>query len=171
MEDGSNKASNVAHAILAVLDWKSSPDTRKSAISFLESVKAGDVRVLANTSFLLVKRDWSSEIRLHALKMLQHLVRLRWDELNPTERRDFANAAVDLTSEIANPSEEWALKSQTAALIAEIVRREGLSLWQELFQSLISLSNSGPIQVTGVGYCYVGLLSHCQKSCHCCTLY
>lgn len=38
MEDGSNKASNVAQAILAVLDWKSSPDTRKLAISFLESV-------------------------------------------------------------------------------------------------------------------------------------
>lgn len=34
-------------------------------------IKAGDVHILANTSFLLVKRDWSSEIRLHAFKMLQ----------------------------------------------------------------------------------------------------
>ncbi|RVW17438.1 Protein HASTY 1 [Vitis vinifera] len=49
-------------------------------------------------------------------------------------------------SEIANPCEEWALKSQTAALVAEIVRREGLSLWQELLPSLVSLSNNGPIQ-------------------------
>lgn len=34
-------------------------------------IKSGDVRVLANTSFHLVKKEWSSEIRLHAFKMLQ----------------------------------------------------------------------------------------------------
>lgn len=52
--------------------------------------------------------------------LLQHLVRLRWEELNSTERRNFANLAVDLMSEIANHCEEWALKSQTAALVAEV---------------------------------------------------
>lgn len=51
---------------------------------------------------------------------MQHLVRLRWEELSPTERRNFANITVDLMSDIANPSEEWALKSQTAALVAEV---------------------------------------------------
>ncbi|KAK9293164.1 hypothetical protein L1049_021152 [Liquidambar formosana] len=146
MEDSSSAANNVARAIVAALDWNSSPDARKAAVSYLESIKAGDIRVLANTSFLLVKKDWSSEIRLHAFKMLQHLVRLRWEELNSAERRNFANVAVDLMSEIANPCEEWALKSQTAALVAEIVRREGLNLWQELLPSLVSISNSGPIQ-------------------------
>ncbi|XP_058188145.1 protein HASTY 1 [Rhododendron vialii] len=145
MDDGA-VANNVARAIVAALDWSSSSDARNSAVSYLESIKAGDVRVLANTSFILVKKDWSSEIRLHAFKMLQHLVRLRWDELNPIERRNLANGAVDLMSQIASPSEEWALKSQMAALVAEIVRREGLNLWQELLPSLVSLSNSGPIQ-------------------------
>ncbi|KAG5528576.1 hypothetical protein RHGRI_029306 [Rhododendron griersonianum] len=145
MDDGA-VANNVARAIVAALDWSSSPDARNSAVSYLESIKAGDVRVLANTSFILVKKDWSSEIRLHAFKMLQHLVRLRWDELNPIERRNLANGAVDLMSQITSPSEEWALKSQMAALVAEIVRREGLNLWQELLPSLVSLSNSGPIQ-------------------------
>lgn len=48
-------------------------------------------------------------------------MRLRWDELSPVERRHFANVAVDLMSEIANPCEEWALKSQTAALVAEVI--------------------------------------------------
>ena len=56
----------------------------------------------------------------HFYLLLQHLVRLRWEELNSTERRNFANLAVDLMSEIANPCEEWALKSQTAALVAEV---------------------------------------------------
>lgn len=51
---------------------------------------------------------------------VQHLVRLRWEELSPTERRNFANITVDLMSDIASPSEEWALKSQTAALTAEV---------------------------------------------------
>lgn len=48
-------------------------------------------------------------------------MRLRWDELSPMERRHFANVAVDLMSEIANPCEEWALKSQTSALVAEVL--------------------------------------------------
>ncbi|KAF3651221.1 Protein HASTY 1 [Capsicum annuum] len=139
-------ASNVARAIMAALDWKSSPDDRKAAYAYLDSIKAGDVRVLASTSFTLVRKEWSSEIRLQAYKMLQHLVRLRWDELNPDERRNFASVAVDLMSEITNSSEEWALKSQTSALVAEIARREGLSLWQELFPSLVSLSNKDPAQ-------------------------
>ncbi|XP_042475842.1 protein HASTY 1 isoform X2 [Macadamia integrifolia] len=142
----SNTASNVARAIVAALDWSSSPEARKAAVSYLEFIKSGDIGVLANISFLLVRRDWSSEIRLHAFKMLQHLVRLRWEELSSAERRNFANVAVGLISEIANPCELWALKSQTAALVAEIVRREGISLWQELLPSMVSLSNNGPIQ-------------------------
>ncbi|KAK1410770.1 hypothetical protein QVD17_37309 [Tagetes erecta] len=142
--DHGDTANDVARAIVAALGWNSSSDDRKAALSFLESVKAGDVRVLASTSFRLVKKDWSSEVRLHAFKLLQHLVRLRWDELSPEERREFAKVSIDLMNEIANSSEEWALKSQTAALVAEIVRREGVSLWQELVPSLISLSSSGP---------------------------
>ncbi|KAJ6762850.1 EXPORTIN-5 [Salix purpurea] len=147
-ESNSNNhmANNVARAIVAALDWNSTPGARKDSVSFLESIKTGDVRILASTSFVLVKRDWSSEIRLHAFKMLQHLVRLRWEELSPTERRNFASAAVELMAEIANSCEEWALKSQTAALVAEIVRREGLELWKELLPSLVSLSSQGPIQ-------------------------
>ncbi|CAN6582061.1 unnamed protein product [Malus baccata var. baccata] len=149
MEESSNSntaASSVAQAIAVALDWSSTPDARKEAVAFLESIKTGDVRILANAALLLVKKDWSSEIRLHAFKMLQHLVRLRWEELSPTERRNFANITVDLMSDIASPSEEWALKSQTAALTAEMVRREGLNLWQELFPTLVSLSSKGPIQ-------------------------
>nr|XP_043632006.1 protein HASTY 1 [Erigeron canadensis] len=141
----SGTANDVARAISAALGWNSSSDDRKSALSYLESVKAGDVRILASTSFLLVKKDWSAEVRLHAFKLLQHLVRLRWDELTPEERREFAKVSVDLMNEVANGVEEWALKSQTAALIAEIVRREGVGLWQELLPSLVSLSSSGPV--------------------------
>ncbi|OMO98918.1 Exportin-1/Importin-beta-like protein [Corchorus olitorius] len=122
MEDGNSNNSmvnNVARAIVAALDLNSTPDARKAAVAYLESIKAGDIRVLANTSFLLVRKDWSSEIRLHAFKMLQHLVRLRWEEFGPLERRNFANVAVELMSEMADPCAEWALKSQTAALVAE----------------------------------------------------
>ncbi|KAL4342355.1 hypothetical protein GQ457_08G009780 [Hibiscus cannabinus] len=147
MDEGNNSvANNVARAIVAALDWNSTPDARKAAAFYLESIKAGDIRVLANTSFLLVKKDWSSEIRLHAFKMLQHLVRFRWEEFGPSEHRNFANAAFDLMSEIADTCEEWAVKSQTAALVAEIVRREFVNLWRELLPSLVSLSSKGPVQ-------------------------
>ncbi|XP_038889446.1 protein HASTY 1 [Benincasa hispida] len=142
---GDNTANNVAQAIAVSLDWSSTPDARKAALSYLESIKTGDVRILASTSLVLVTNKWSSEIRLHAYKTLQHLVRLRWEELNSMEKRDFANVCIELMAEITSPCEEWALKSQSAALVAEIVRREGLSLWEGLFPSLVSLSSKGPI--------------------------
>ncbi|KAF6173752.1 hypothetical protein GIB67_042920 [Kingdonia uniflora] len=75
-----------------------------------------------------------------------HLVRLRWEELTLVERRNFDKIAIELLSEMSNPCEEWALKSQTAALIAEIVKREGITLLQDLLPSLVSLSNMGPTQ-------------------------
>lgn len=47
-------------------------------------------------------------------------MRLRWEELSPTEHKNFANLSIDLMSEMADPCEDWALKSQTAALVAEV---------------------------------------------------
>ncbi|XP_078168600.1 ARM repeat superfamily protein isoform X1 [Carex rostrata] len=148
MEDPTTAAAaaNVAAAIAAAFDWSSPPDARKAAVSYLESVKSGDMRALASTSLLLVRNNWSSEIRLHGFKMLQHLVRFRWEEFSPPERREFANYTVNLITEVAGPTEEWALKSQTAALVAEVVRREGITIWSELFPSVVSLSNKGPTE-------------------------
>ncbi|KQK04284.1 protein HASTY 1 isoform X2 [Brachypodium distachyon] len=139
-------AASAVAAISAVMDWRSSPDARNAAFTYLESVKSGDVRALASTSFLLVRKDQASEIRLHGFKMLQHLVRLRWEELSVAERNEFANLTVNLMSEVIGPREEWALKSQTAALVAEVVRREGVTLLNTLLPSIVSLSNSGPAE-------------------------
>uniref|UniRef100_A0A0D9V0Y3 Uncharacterized protein n=1 Tax=Leersia perrieri TaxID=77586 RepID=A0A0D9V0Y3_9ORYZ len=139
-------AASAVAAISAAMDWSSSPAARNAAFEYLESVKAGDVRALANTSFLLVQKDQSSQVRLHGFKLLQHLVRLRWDELSAAERNEFANLAVNLIPEVVGPHEEWALKSQTAALVAEVVRREGVALWNTLLPSIVSLSNNGPIE-------------------------
>lgn len=47
-------------------------------------------------------------------------MRLRWEELSPAEHKNFANLSLELMSEIADPCENWALKSQTAALVAEV---------------------------------------------------
>lgn len=52
--------------------------------------------------------------------MLQHLVRFRWDEFSVAERSEFANLTINLIFEMVSPREEWALKSQTAALVAEV---------------------------------------------------
>lgn len=104
-------------------------------------------------------------------------MRLRWDELTTAERKNFASLAMGLISEFASPQEEWALKSQTAALVAEVfilsfcagfwlpfmhltkithtfpinllqvVRREGIDFWHDLLPSLITLSHNGPAEV------------------------
>lgn len=47
-------------------------------------------------------------------------MRLRWEELSSEEHKNFAKLSMDLMYDIADPSENWALKSQTAALVAEV---------------------------------------------------
>jgi exportin-5 len=111
----------------------------------LMQLKAGDVRLLATVAFGLVKHEQTSEIRHFGLKMLQHLIRMRWDELNPEEQHQMAIMAGNMLQESARPSEPWGLKSQAAALMAEVARREGPPLWKEMLPALFSLSSSGPI--------------------------
>ena len=48
-------------------------------------------------------------------------MRLRWEELSVAERNEFANLTINLLSEVIDPREEWALKSQTSALVAEVI--------------------------------------------------
>uniref|UniRef100_A0ACD5VMX1 Uncharacterized protein n=1 Tax=Avena sativa TaxID=4498 RepID=A0ACD5VMX1_AVESA len=80
----------------------------------------------------------------YVLRGYEHLVRLKWEELSVAERNEFANLTINLLSEVIDPHEEWALKSQTAALVAEVVRREGVNLLNTLLPSIVSLSNAGP---------------------------
>ncbi|KAG0480429.1 hypothetical protein HPP92_011287 [Vanilla planifolia] len=146
MEDGSNTTANVAGAIAVSLDLASTPEARSAAVAYLESVKGGDIHLLANTSLRLIRNDCSLEIRLYGLKMLQHVVRFRWDEFSIEVQNDFAKVAISLLLDIVNQPEEWVLKSQTAALVAEVVRKQGVTFWQELLPSLVSLSNKGPVE-------------------------
>lgn len=59
---------------------------------------------------------------------MQHLVRLRWEELSPQECRDLVNVSIELMSEVANACESWPLKSQSASLVAEVGVKIALSI-------------------------------------------
>lgn len=50
----------------------------------------------------------------------QHMIRMRWEDLTVDERRQMASMACDLLQESARPNEPWVLKSQVAALMAEV---------------------------------------------------
>lgn len=139
-----NVVAEVAKALNVAFNWTSSAEERRIATFYLDSIKSWDVRVLAKTSFALT-HEGSSEIRLYGFKMLQHLVRLRWEELSAEERGHFANMAANMIFLVAKPDEEWVLKSQTAALVAEVVRREGIHFWQGLLPNLISICDQSPI--------------------------
>ncbi|BBN01643.1 exportin-5 [Marchantia polymorpha subsp. ruderalis] len=132
-------------AVVVALDWTSSADARQAATAYLESVKSGNVHTLAAVAYSLVRQEQSSEVRLYGFKMLQHLIRLRWDELSPEEHRQMAQMALNMIQEVAKPHEQWALKSQAAALVAEVSRRGGPPMWKEMLPSLFSLSTSSAI--------------------------
>ncbi|KAL2644482.1 hypothetical protein R1flu_012069 [Riccia fluitans] len=116
-----------------------------AATAYLESVKAGNVHTLAAVSYSLVRQEWSSEVRLYGFKMLQHLIRLRWDELSSEEHRQMVFMALNMIQEVAKPHEQWALKSQAAALVAEVSRRGGPPMWKEMLPDLFGLSASSSI--------------------------
>ena len=90
-------------------------------------------------------QDLSSQIRHYGFKKLQHLVRLRWKELNTGEKGNFAMMVDAMIPEVAKPHEVWVLKSQTTSLVAEVVRREGIPLWKGLLPTLVSLCDQSPI--------------------------
>ncbi|KAL0858073.1 hypothetical protein Bca101_063227 [Brassica carinata] len=145
-------ATTVARQILLVSDSSDSTieadACTAAALTHLESIKTGDVGVLSQVSFLLVAKDWPLQVRIYASKMLQYLVKLRWDELSSSEQMDIGSASFELMSEVAaNPCEECVMKSETVTLVAEIFEKEeDLEMWQELFPSLVSLSSQGPLQ-------------------------
>ncbi|KAL3697671.1 hypothetical protein R1sor_011747 [Riccia sorocarpa] len=139
------QAEAARQAVMVALDWRSTPEARQAATAYLESVKAGNVHTLAAVAYSLVKQEWSSEVRLYGFKMLQHLIRLRWDELSEEEHRQMAFMALNMIQEVAKPHEQWALKSQAAALVAEVSRRGGPPMWKEMLPNLFSLSASSSI--------------------------
>uniref|UniRef100_M4FG90 Tryptophan--tRNA ligase, cytoplasmic n=1 Tax=Brassica campestris TaxID=3711 RepID=M4FG90_BRACM len=121
---------------------------RMARAAVTDEIKTGNVGVLSQVSFLLVAKDWPLQVRIYASKLLQHLVKLRWDELSSSEQMDISSASFELMSEVAaaNPCEECEMKSETVTLVAEMFEKEeDLEMWQELFLSLASLSSQGPL--------------------------
>ena len=52
--------------------------------------------------------------------IVQHMVRVRWEEFIAEERSQMTVMAYDLLHECARANDPWVLKSQTAALMAEV---------------------------------------------------
>jgi exportin-5 len=150
MANAQSHIDEVKRAVLVALDWRSTPESRQAATAFLESVKKGDVHILAEVGYALVRgqeNQWGSEVRLYGFKMLQHLIRLRWEELNgPDEHLQMASMSLMMLEEIGKvqPAEQWALKSQAAALVAEVSRRGGVAMWNEILPRLFNHSHSSP---------------------------
>lgn len=141
----SSQLETTARAIHAALDYNSPPEARLAASTYLESLKIGDVQPLGAIASALVKQSsLSSEVRHYGLKLLQYLVRMRWDELTVGTRAQLADLVLGLVPEIATSQDEWFLKSQTAALVAEVVRHEDTSLWQGLLFKLMELAAVSP---------------------------
>ncbi|KAJ7533944.1 hypothetical protein O6H91_13G072100 [Diphasiastrum complanatum] len=134
-----------SQAVIAALDLNSSPEARQAATSYLDSLKAGDVRLLGVIAFTLTKEERPSEVRHFGFKMLQHLVRIRWEELSTVERRQMASMAVDMIEDMVKPYEEWVLKSQAASLLAEVARREGPRYLKETLPTFFELSSKSPM--------------------------
>ncbi|CAM6084353.1 unnamed protein product [Calypogeia fissa] len=139
------RVEEVKRAVLVALDWRSTGETRQAATLYLESIKNGDVHILAEVGYALVRQQCPSEIRLYGFKMLQHLIRLRWEELKaPEEHLQMASMSLMMIEEIGKGHEQWALKSQAAALVAEVSRRGGVGMWNEVLPSLFNLSGNSP---------------------------
>ena len=48
------------------------------------------------------------------------MIRMRWEDLSSEERQQMAAMAGNLLQDSARPNENWGLKSQVAALMAEV---------------------------------------------------
>lgn len=71
-------------------------------------------------------------------------MRLRWEELSAAERNEFANLTINLISDVVGAHEVWALKSQTAALVAEVYH---LTFYYFSFFTLLKLISCRQLQL------------------------
>ncbi|KAG0582809.1 hypothetical protein KC19_3G087700 [Ceratodon purpureus] len=147
MEDQSAalQVDTARQAVLAALDWQSSPDARQQALAYIESLKSGDVHNLATVGFGLVKPELPLEVRLIGLKLLQHMIRMRWENLSTEGRQQMTAMAGNLLQESANPNEKWTLKNRVAGLMAEVARREGPPLWKDMLPALFALGSNSAL--------------------------
>jgi len=80
------------------------------------------------------------EARHFGYGVLQHVVAKRMDEFTPDERNQLAKVTFDNLAACgnapANAPEPFMIKSKVATLMAEIVRRQGASLWTSLMPDL-----------------------------------
>ena len=62
----------------------------------------------------------------------------------------FHHNALDFSFKLLPLCHNWSLvwNKMCLVVLSQIVRREGLELWQELLPSLVSLSSKGPVQVS-----------------------
>lgn len=74
----------------------------------------------------------------------QHVAHVRWLEVPSAERRPLVSLFLQLLGSSGQPEEPWAIKSRAAALVAEVIRREGPALWQEVLPPLRTMALEGP---------------------------
>uniref|UniRef100_A0A0E0R8Y9 Exportin-5 C-terminal domain-containing protein n=1 Tax=Oryza rufipogon TaxID=4529 RepID=A0A0E0R8Y9_ORYRU len=99
----------------------------------------GYVDALVRASLHLIRKDFPHEVRGHGVRLLQHLMRFRWEEVSIINWSKFADVFSLLGVELG-VLDDLVWKNAAADLVAEVVWSHGISLLHDLIPCLVCLS-------------------------------
>ncbi|KAL6870978.1 hypothetical protein ACP4OV_014826 [Aristida adscensionis] len=114
-------------------------------IAPLEEEGQGYVDLLARVSIRMLRKGLAHEIRRQGLRLMLHLLRFRWHELRVEGWSGFSDAT-PLIPGLYGTTDMLPSKSDTAALMAEVISNGGIALLNDSLHSIILLSRRGPIE-------------------------
>uniref|UniRef100_A0A0D9XSF8 Exportin-5 C-terminal domain-containing protein n=1 Tax=Leersia perrieri TaxID=77586 RepID=A0A0D9XSF8_9ORYZ len=109
----------------------------------------GYVDALVRASLHLIRKDFPHDVRGHGVRLIQHLVRFRWEELSITNWSKFVDVVSFLGVELRVP-DDLVWKNATAHLVAEVVWSHGISLLHDLIPCFVCLSAKGATETLEV---------------------
>eukprot|EP00897_Mesotaenium_endlicherianum_P007484 jgi/Mesen1/6764/ME000346S05942 len=141
----SSEVIEVQQALAAAYDWQSSLHVRAAAVDYLDKLKSRRASEVATIAFTLVADNQPAPNRVFAYQLLRDVAKSKWNELSEEEKQQMGQLAFNLTQATAAQQEPFSMKSKAAAVLGEVVRSQGATLWKELLPALLSSAAASPV--------------------------
>jgi len=150
----------LVRAVQAQMDPTSPPNVRMEAITHCEDFKEQSPPALGVQCGLFLSQNYNSNgatgispssvgiVRHFGLKLVEDIIKLRWNDMNGEEKIYVKNNAMRLMDEGASDilSEDLHIKDVIARIVVEIAKREWPQQWPSFLTELENLCTKGYTQ-------------------------
>lgn len=141
-EELSATCAQLVQAVELMMNPSVSQDQRIQALQQSEQFKQNSPLAVECGLALCGGAQYSPVVRHFGLKIMEDIIKLRWNEMNPEQKLFIKNNAMQLV-ERGSPGEPTHLKDGISRLVVEIIKREWPQHWPTLWSELDLLCQKG----------------------------